>query len=274
MAVELARTSAPFHHGALLVQLGGIRVCATHLSPHDAAHRLSEAREILTFERAAPRRGFVLLGDLNTLSPLDADEHDANNLAARLGVDDGLARKFLVRGGGGTASAGSAGGSADGRDGDDVGATAGATSWLFGGGGTDTRATTAPTEWAIDYAPMQALIDGGLFDVGHATSVSAAAIGSLSASASSMEAEAADGNDVSSESDGEDDAVVGLQNHSVPTLINADYMHATAMRLDYALVSPPLAERCVVSSWLTRDADTEKLSDHYPLLTDLDCEAW
>ena len=51
-------------------------------------------------------------------------------------------------------------------------------------------------------------------------------------------------------------------------------MHATAMRLDYALANRPLREHCVMSSWLTRDADTDMLSDHYPLLTDVNCEAW
>ena len=50
--------------------------------------------------------------------------------------------------------------------------------------------------------------------------------------------------------------------------------YAAAMRLDYALLSPSLARACAVTSGLVRDADTEKLSDHYPLLTDLDCEAW
>ena len=37
------------------------------LSPRDAAHRLHEANEILALERRPPRRGFVLVGDLNTL---------------------------------------------------------------------------------------------------------------------------------------------------------------------------------------------------------------
>jgi len=51
-------------------------------------------------------------------------------------------------------------------------------------------------------------------------------------------------------------------------------MHAAAMRLDYAMANRVLAERCVVRSALARDAETERLSDHYPLLTDLECEDW
>ena len=70
------------------------------------------------------------------------------------------------------------------------------------------------------------------------------------------------------------DLPIGLQNHSVPTLINEDVMHAAPLRLDYALANAALAERCTISTWLTRDAETERLSDHYPLLSDLDCEAW
>ena len=65
-----------------------------------------------------------------------------------------------------------------------------------------------------------------------------------------------------------------MQNHSVPTLINEDVMHAASMRLDYAMVNAPLTERCTISSWITRDAQTERLSDHYPLVVDLDCETW
>ena len=66
----------------------------------------------------------------------------------------------------------------------------------------------------------------------------------------------------------------GLPRYSVPTLINEDAMHAAAMRLDYALASAALTERCTITSTIAQDAETEKLSDHYPLLTDLDCEAW
>ena len=115
---------------------------------------------------------------------------------------------------------------------------------------------------------MRALLEGGLVDAGHATSTRP--LPSLPA---------ADGEGAAADSRGGEAGWVAVaagafaaQNHSVPTLINEDAMHATAMRLDYAMLNAPLAERCVVSSWLTRDAETERLSDHYPLLTDLDCE--
>ena len=133
---------------------------------------------------------------------------------------------------------------------------------IFGGGGagasTGGGAGTAAgvgalgsagpaVPWPIDYAPMRALLDGGLVDAGHATSRRAMPEGAEGQS---------------------------QQNHSVPTLINEDAMHAAAMRLDYALLSEPLHERCAVSAWITRDGATDFLSDHYPLVLDLDCEAW
>ena len=62
-----------------------------------------------------------------------------------------------------------------------------------------------------------------------------------------------------------------VQNHSVPTMINADSMHAAPMRLDYALVNDALLSRCHLNCRLVRDRETETLSDHYPLLTDLLC---
>ena len=46
------------------------------------------------------------------------------------------------------------------------------------------------------------------------------------------------------------------------------------MWVDGRPVPPCAAEDARVSTWLTRDVETERLSDHYPLLSDLDCEAW
>ena len=45
------------------------------------------------------------------------------------------------------------------------------------------------------------------------------------------------------------------------------------MRLDYLMLNGVLARRCAAHARLVRDASTERLSDHYPLLTDLDCVA-
>ena len=231
LALEEANFSAPFHHGVLIGQVAGIRVAVTHLSPADAGARLREAEELVERgRRGGAARGLVLMGDLNTLSPLDAPEHEAIGLAARLAADPALARKFL----------------------------------------------RPATELGIDYAPMATLLRGGLHDAGHATSQRAAReLAPLAPppedSATGAVDGAADGAGPSSASSAARAAARELHNHSVPTLINEDAMHAAPMRLDYALLSPALAASCVVTSRLVRDADTERLSDHYPLLTDLDC---
>ena len=235
LALEEANFSAPFHHGVLIGQVAGIRVAVTHLSPADAGARLREAEELVERgRRGGAARGLVLMGDLNTLSPLDTPEHDAIGLAARLAADPALARKFL----------------------------------------------RPATELGIDYAPMAALLRGGLHDAGHATSQRAAReLATLATLAPPPEDSAAGAVDGAAGGVGPSNASSAaaraaareLHNHSVPTLINEDAMHAAPMRLDYALLSPALAASCVVTSRLVRDADTERLSDHYPLLTDLDC---
>ena len=307
MVVERAVGNPLFHHGALLVQVGGIRICVTHLSPRDASHRLSEASEVLRLERLPPRRPFLLVGDLNTLSPLDAEEHASSGLAARLRVDHGLTRKFLVKpaafvashaaamqqqtqqlaqqpagqpaeqpagqgqqseqqhpavgdadaadGAGGAAAGGGGAVGAFSRLFGGGGATAGGGMGVAGGVGVASGGATPPPGWPIDYAPMRALLDGGFADTGHATSRRTAL-------------------ERASEAGGGEAVLAAAQNHSVPTLINEDAMHVAAMRLDYALVNRPLSERCAISSWITRDARTERLSDHYPLVVDLNCEAW
>ena len=232
LALEEANFSAPFHHGVLICQVAGVRVAVTHLSPADAGARLREAEELVERgRRGGAARGFVLMGDLNTLSPLDTPEHDAIGLAARLAAEPALARKFL----------------------------------------------RPATELGIDYAPMAALLRGGLHDAGHATSQRAAR--ELAPLAPPPEDSAAGAVDGAADGAGQRNASSAaaraaareLHNHSVPTLINEDAMHAAPMRLDYALLSPALAASCEVTSRLVRDADTERLSDHYPLLTDLDC---
>ena len=250
IVVEAASNQPPFHHGYLLVQVGGLRICVVHLSPSSAAHRLIEARELLRLERrTAARRPFLLFGDLNTLSPLDAAEHEASALVSALAAEESLTRKFLTRNRPAGTAATLAG--ADATATQDVAAV-------------ELRVAAPPPDLAIDYAPMRELLEGGLVDAGHATSVSAAAGAAV---AEDPVARGAEGADLSSSL-----ARVPHQNHSVPTQINTDAMHAAAMRLDYALINDVLAQQCAVRSWLVRDADTERLSDHYPLLTDLECE--
>ncbi|MEY2654966.1 MAG: hypothetical protein RLZZ524_1994 [Pseudomonadota bacterium] len=84
----------PFHHSLLQIVLGDLHVWIAHLSPVDATRRLIEADWIARAATAldAP---LLLVGDLNTLSPLDEDAHRALGLRERLQADAILRRKFL-----------------------------------------------------------------------------------------------------------------------------------------------------------------------------------
>jgi endonuclease/exonuclease/phosphatase family metal-dependent hydrolase len=118
-------TGSEFMHGLLCVRVLGLGLCVTHLNPHSSAKRAAEARAIV--ERYAEpeltgRRPFMLVGDLNTLSPIDRVAHEAAGLKNLIGngpFKGPLSKKFL-----------------------------------------DAERT------AIDYTPMQVLLDAPLHDIG------------------------------------------------------------------------------------------------------------
>lgn len=101
-------TTVPFfHHGVLHCELLGqdqtIHLLATHLTPHSTVRRRDEARRLVAIvkklEGPAGRRNrpaVVIAGDLNTLSPLDRDQHD--QLLPVLLANPRLRAKFLVPG--------------------------------------------------------------------------------------------------------------------------------------------------------------------------------
>lgn len=100
LTVVKAETGSPWAHGLLCVRVLGLQLCVTHLNPHDSTKRTAEARRIVS---GLPRReGFMLMGDLNTLSPLDESAHAAAGLLEQVGHGPyarQLSRKFLERGG-------------------------------------------------------------------------------------------------------------------------------------------------------------------------------
>ncbi|MEF2245243.1 endonuclease/exonuclease/phosphatase family protein [Paenibacillus sp. IITD108] len=77
----------------------------------------------------------------------------------------------------------------------------------------------------INYKPMQILLDSGLTDVGTSH---------------------------------------GFQ-HSVPTQMNEDAMHAAKLRLDYVLINKALLQRNPAAS-ICYDQETDLISDHYPIV--------
>ncbi len=71
-----------FAHGLLCVRVLGIKLCVTHLNPQDARRRREEARAIVErhVRPESRSRGVLLVGDLNTLSPLDRTDLEAAQL--------------------------------------------------------------------------------------------------------------------------------------------------------------------------------------------------
>lgn len=90
----IASIEEGFHHAVLILKIMGIHVVITHLSPRDATDREQEAARIagLVEDIEGP---LLLMGDLNTLSPLDRESHLETGLAGLLGRDALLRRKFL-----------------------------------------------------------------------------------------------------------------------------------------------------------------------------------
>ena len=70
-----------FERGAIAAGVGGVVYIVVHLHAHDAGARVGEAQRIARNVTAltAAGRPVVVMGDFNTLSPLDADWHVAED---------------------------------------------------------------------------------------------------------------------------------------------------------------------------------------------------
>lgn len=104
------QSSTHLHHGVLhceLTPLGDdtrpVHLLATHLTPHSTIRRREEARRLVALVQRLEGEGFganrhavILAGDLNTLSPLDKEDHVA--LVPILLGNPRLRAKFLVPG--------------------------------------------------------------------------------------------------------------------------------------------------------------------------------
>ena len=96
LKVVVRERSDTFAHGLLCVQVVGVKICITHLHPHDIKQRLAEARSIAV--HATGKGHFMLVGDLNTLSSLDRAAHRAAALPKTIRTgrfSAALKKKFL-----------------------------------------------------------------------------------------------------------------------------------------------------------------------------------
>ena len=86
-------------HGLLHVEMQGLHLLVTHLTPYDIASRHAEVEVILTYANDMLKRGLpvLLMGDLNALSPLDQSTHNHHELCTTvLCRAQKLRRKFLT----------------------------------------------------------------------------------------------------------------------------------------------------------------------------------
>jgi endonuclease/exonuclease/phosphatase family metal-dependent hydrolase len=56
---------------------------------------------------------------------------------------------------------------------------------------------------------------------------------------------------------------------TVPTLMNKDKAHAAELRLDYFFINPLLLSR-VLRYDVVKTVDTDQMSDHYPIIIELE----
>ena len=83
-----------FQHGLLAIKCGGITILITHLCPGSARKRRDETQRIVEIIEGI-RGPVMLVGDLNTLSPLDRDVIARKEVLETLRSTPALARKFL-----------------------------------------------------------------------------------------------------------------------------------------------------------------------------------
>lgn len=72
---HIEATETAFHHGLLHVKIEGVHFLVTHLTPKESGPREREAAEIVKRVKAI-QEPLVLMGDLNTLSPLDHGNYE------------------------------------------------------------------------------------------------------------------------------------------------------------------------------------------------------
>jgi endonuclease/exonuclease/phosphatase family metal-dependent hydrolase len=89
------KQNSPFHHGLLHVVIRGIHFLITHLTPFSAKDREAEARAIIEQTKECMDKSVVIMGDLNTLSPLDESTYVKEKTIGILRSNEALRKKFL-----------------------------------------------------------------------------------------------------------------------------------------------------------------------------------
>jgi len=96
--ILMTKETEPFHHGMLHVKIKHLHFIITHLSPVSSERREREAIFIGDYVKKIPEP-LILMGDLNTLSPLDKENYEKIDLFAKLNATD-HGRKCHLKDGG------------------------------------------------------------------------------------------------------------------------------------------------------------------------------
>jgi endonuclease/exonuclease/phosphatase family metal-dependent hydrolase len=89
------KQNSPFHHGLLHAVINGIHFFITHLTPFSAKSREAETEAIIEKTKEFMDKPIVIMGDLNTLSPLDESTYAKEKTVNILRSNESLKKKFL-----------------------------------------------------------------------------------------------------------------------------------------------------------------------------------
>ena len=79
--VKVRKVIENMHHGFIQAESNGYNIMVIHLSPHKYWKRRDEVDLILATIRSGPKGKWILMGDFNAESPLDADMYKDGKLA-------------------------------------------------------------------------------------------------------------------------------------------------------------------------------------------------
>lgn len=89
--------SPPLHHGFLHVKISSIHFIVIHFSPYESTIREQEAKRLMEYVKAITEP-LMIMGDFNSLSPLDKDFYIKQNTREQILTRPFLTRQHIVNG--------------------------------------------------------------------------------------------------------------------------------------------------------------------------------
>jgi exodeoxyribonuclease-3 len=83
--VDVRKVTDNMTHGFIVCKIRDLNVIVLHLNPHKYLKRREEIQTILGYIAASPeKKKWMIMGDFNSISPLDKERYTSNKLLARL----------------------------------------------------------------------------------------------------------------------------------------------------------------------------------------------